>query len=103
MSDDAPDPMPEPTPESIPDPGPLGPALAIVDLYTASAEASVAALAELHEAVAAGQLEVLFLGPPLRVQIPLEVAVSVIDIVPHGRVRIVQWPFTQPLRSSRKA
>lgn len=76
-----------------------GPARALIDVYCDSAS-SIELVGTLSEAIAAHELNILGLGPPLRLQVPPEAMVAVMDAVDYERIRILHWPFSATRPSS---
>lgn len=70
-----------------------GPARALIDLY-ASRMTSLEIVGVLSTLVDEHELNILSLGPPLRLQVPTSAMVAVMDAVEYERVKILHWPFS---------
>lgn len=73
-----------------------GPARALVDLFPGEDTTALEMLWTMRHVVPLHGVNVLSLGPPLRVQVPLSALVDIVDAVAYDRVRILQWPFSLP-------
>ena len=70
-----------------------GPACALVDIYVDHVR-PVDLVATLAEVVDSHDLDVLSLGPPLRIQLPVPALCEVMDAVEYQRIKILHWPYS---------
>ena len=70
-----------------------GPARALVDIHVDHVR-PVELVALLAEVVDSDEFDVLSLGPPLRLQLPIPALRDVMDAVEYQRIKILQWPYS---------
>lgn len=77
-----------------------GPARAVVDIFPEDGMSRVDVIGRIGDVVDDDvDVNVLSLGPPVRVQLPSDRVVDVLDAVDYERVKILHWPFsTRPRR-----
>ena len=73
-----------------------GPARVLLDVVPHAGTTSLDVLSDLTDVVAEKSIDVLQLGPPLRLQLPATQLIRVMDAVSYDQITLLYWPFSHP-------